>query len=202
MIKHLLIIFILSIFISKNANASFLLEPYAGFALSGSIEDTDTNPLKGTYSGLEFGARAGISMMGFFGGATYNMATETDYKMTESDQIRDNSRASRTDLGLFVGYEFPVMVRVWGSYYLNTKLEGKSNSGNNPKLDATETWNGNGIGLGVGFTPMPFLSFNIEYKSFTYEDEDDTSASPVNSLLAPNVTANVILVSVSLPINL
>lgn len=187
---------------TSNVHAGFLLEPYAGFAINGSIEDTDTNPLKGTYSGLEFGARAGISMMGFMGGVTYNMATESDYKMTESDQTRDLSRASRTDFGLFAGYEFPVMLRVWGSYYLDSKLEGKSNSGNNPKLDATETWNGNGIGLGVGFTPMPFLSLNLEYKSFTYEDEDDTSASPVNSLLAPNVTANEIFMSISLPINL
>jgi hypothetical protein len=182
-----------------NANAGFMVEPYAGFALAGSLEQAATNPIAGTYSGLQFGGRAGFSMLGLMGGATYNMATAADYEFTQLTTTATNS-AKRTDLGIFVGYELPVMLRVWGSYYLDSKLEGESTTGTT-FIDSTQTWNGTGIGLGAGFTGLPFISINVEYKSFTFKDVDDSDSTPVNSVFTPEVTTNEIFVSVSLPLS-
>ena len=190
----------LSFCLISTANAGFMVEPYAGFALAGTIEQASIIPTVGTYSGVQFGGRVGFSMLGLMGGATYNMATATDYEFTRATVTATDS-AKRSDLGLFVGYELPIMFRVWGSYYLDTKLEAVSNVGTS-FIDTTETWNGTGYGLGVGFTGLPFVSLNVEYKSFTYKDQNDTDAIPVNSVFTPEFTGKEIFVSISLPLSL
>ena len=194
--KNLLVLLTLTICFAGKANAGFLIEPHAGFALAGTIEQNTTT---GSYSGLNFGARAGYSMLGLMGGATYNMSMSTDYEFTQG-LTKITNKAKRTDLGLFVGYELPILLRVWGSYYLDTKVEGEDAPGT-PLVDSTGTWKGTGYGVGVGFTGLPFVSLNVEYKMFTFTDKEDSDATPIASTFTPNITVNEVLLTVSLPLS-
>jgi len=183
---------------SATANAGFMIEPYAGFALGGAFDQQATPPTTGEYSGVQFGGRAGLTFMGLMGGVSYNMATETDIEFKQLTTTATN-KATRSDLGLFVGYELPIMLRVWGTYYLDSKVEGSSNTGTT-FIDSTETWKGSGYGLGVGFTFLPFVSLNLEYRNFEYDEEDDSDSTPVTSAINPVLSGNEIFVSVSLPL--
>ena len=59
------------------------------------------------------------------------------------------------NLGFFVGYELPAMVRFWGNYVFN--LEGVDDDNSNNKLT-----DGSGMVFGVGFKAVSFISLNFE----------------------------------------
>ncbi len=197
-LKKYAFLFCAFILFTFKANAGFMIEPYAGFALAGGLEQKQTVPLLADYSGFQLGARAGMTFLGFMGGVTYNMASSTEYEFTQGVAIvRDN--ATRNDLGLFIGFNFPIMLRVWGSYYLDSQLEGEDAAGT---LDSTETWKGDGLGFGVGFTGLPFISINLEFKTFTFTEEEDTNAVPTTRTFSPEFTGSELFISVSLPFDL
>jgi hypothetical protein len=57
------------------------------------------------------------------------------------------------------------------------------------------------MGFGAGFSPIPFVQFNVEYKTFSYDKADDTSTPVVDATVSPEVKTTEILVSVSLPLS-
>ena len=57
----------------------------------------------------------------------------------------------------------------------------------------TDIKGGTGPKIGVGLTLLPFLDFNVEYRSITYKEED--LGSGVNR----NVDYNAVMVGFSLP---
>lgn len=194
----LLTLFFASLSVAK---AGLYLEPYAGVALAGKLERKTTSfPTFGDYSGVQIGGRAGYSMLGFMGGLTLNLAMKTDIEAT-SGVVRTNDGVTRRDIGAFVGFNFPILVRVWASYYFNSMLEGQD-PGIHNTLDSSETYNGNGYSIGVGFTGLPFLSLNLELRNFTYDEQEDIDASPQTTTFNPEYTSNEVFVSISLPLDL
>ena len=139
-------------------------------------------------------------MLGFMGGVTANMAMNTDVEFTQGLN-RSNDGVTRRDLGIFAGFNFPILIRVWASYYFNSKIEGQDSTGIH-SIDSTETLNGNGYAIGVGFTGLPFLSLNLELRNFTYDEIDDINLNPTTATLSPEYKASEVFVSLSLPINI
>jgi hypothetical protein len=62
----------------------------------------------------------------------------------------------------FVGYEFPLFLRVYAGYIFSAN--GSSKDKNNLSVDFSK---GTGSKLGVGFTGLPFVDINFEYRTGT-----------------------------------
>lgn len=156
---------------SFSAKASLLIEPHFGYNLHGSA-DVDVVTIK--YNGTQYGARLGVQSFGFMGGLDYTHSTFTSKASVptfgdfEADQKRDQ-------LGVFVGYKFPILVRAWVGYYFSDKTT-QTNDGT---FGAKGDWmKGNGTEIGVGFTGLPFLSINLQYRMSTYDKADDGAMDP------------------------
>lgn len=162
-----------------SAHAGLLLEPYAGY-YSSTLKQTGAKDIKAT--GLGYGARVGFEKMGFMAGIDYMTGAMTD-DMTPKDDV------TPTDIGLFVGYDFPILLRIWGEYDFTHEAKLKSSS-----VSGTEK-GGSAIKVGAGFSVLPLLSINLEYQTGTYTKWNSTS-------LTNDVTSNTIGLSVSVPFNL
>jgi hypothetical protein len=96
-----------------------------------------------------------------------------------------------SEFGGFVGYEFPILFRVYAGYVF---------SGTGTLSGDTEDYNlkgGTGPKVGLGFTLLPLLDLNIEYRSITYKELDVS-----NSQAKLNLDYNAIMVGFSLPFTL
>lgn len=168
-------------FMASASHASLLIEPHIGYNVSG----TGESGLDVDYSGPQYGARLGYQSFGFMLGMDYTKGSgEYESKVggvtTKQDYDTD-------DIGAFVGYEFPILLRVWGTYYFSSKME----------LKGGGDYSGDTKELGVGFTALPFLSLNLMYRLVNHDE-----------VKGGGVTRNVdmdykeIVVGVSLPFNL
>lgn len=129
-----------------NAQAAFLLEPFAGMEFNSSAElsgtDTDT-------TGTTVGARLGFQNLGLMIGLDGRRMTQNFEPKTGSD-----IDVTFTQMGLFVGYDFPMMLRIWGNYVFS--LEGENDD------TSTKYTEGSGLVLGIGYKVVPFVSLNLE----------------------------------------
>lgn len=166
-----------------TAFSGVLVEPYLGFRVSG---DTNQGTTDGSYNGALYGARLGYQFLGFMGGLDYSQSSyDIDYDGTTVDSKTDSS-----NLGIFVGYDAPLLVRAWATYFLSNKLDFSSSS--------TE-YSGSGYALGAGFTGLPFVSLNLEYRSISFDEFEN---STISGALNPSSDASEIILSVSLPLDL
>lgn len=171
-------------FYSENTRAGSIVEPYAGALLNSSYDFND-GAAEGDVSGTAVGVRLGFSQMGFmagldgrriFGTLEPDTGTDTDYTFSQ--------------LGFFVGYEAPVMVRFWGEYIFS--LDGQQDDDTDIKLKK-----GTGFLLGVGYSFIPFVSVNLEMTNATTTEYDNgTVTSEIDT------TYQTYLVSISLPLHL
>ncbi len=186
MTKSLLLLISLFIF-SNTAQAGVLVEPYLGFG----IGSGDRGNIDYDYTTPQFGARLGYSFLGLMGGIDYSLATSFDIDAENTTTgVNSSTSYKKNQFGIFVGYELPILLRAWGTYYVNASLE--------DDIAPISDYSGSGYALGVGFTGLPFVSLNLEYRSFSY-DEVETSGS--TSTLSPSFDLNEILLSVSLPLD-
>ena len=162
--KFILAIIAMGVF--SSAQASFLIEPYLGMhfnseAEAGSVDDD--------LSGVGMGARFGWQNLGLQLGANYKMATF---------DFDDSGDADYDHFGLFAGYEFPILIRVWAEYVMSSTLD----FDNGAEYD-----DASGSTLGVGYTGLPFVAINFEATNITYEDN------------AGDLDLSTYMLSVSLP---
>lgn len=173
-----------AVLFTNTSFASLLLEPHVGYNISGS----GTNGgLKLEYTGPQLGARVGYQNLGFMTGLDYtNSSGDVDATLLG---VKTTQQYNTNDLGIFVGYNFPILLRVWGTYYF----------GNTMKLKSSNIeYSGNTKELGVGFTALPFLSVNAMYRMVTH---DEIKTGSVTGSLN-DYTYNEIVLGVSLPFNL
>jgi hypothetical protein len=183
--KTLLKLITLMIFSTQMSYAAVLIEPYLGYK---AITDGEEGTTEYDTNGVTLGGRLGYQQLGLMGGIDFNTSS-FDLKKTTNTATTEQD-ASSSDFGLFVGYNAPILVRVWISYYLNSNLDFKN---------STESeYKGSGYALGVGYTGFPFLSLNFEYKQKSY-DELETSTATSN--LSPEADFSEVLLSVSLPLS-
>jgi hypothetical protein len=159
-----------------NARADFLFEPYVGFEMAkfkpsgGSSKDS---------TGITFGGRFGYIFASEFQlGVDYMAGTWWD-DASPKDDIRPNN------LGIFVGYKFPTMVRLYGVYFFNEEYIFKNNN-------SSTDYEGTEFKLGVGITELPVINLNVEYAWGTLDRANGNSTNDVK------VTYLGVLISVPL----
>lgn len=198
--KSFLILFVLSFFALNSTQAGIHIEPYLGYSLAGSGDVTvGTSKYDLSYASPTIGGRLGYGMLGFMAGIDYSMQTFDLKSEIGSTEYKDGVKKSQ--LGIFVGYELPVLIRVWGTYFLSSKVEGDDAPATNQVFDSNDEFSdGGGYALGVGFTGFPFISVNLEYRTLEYDKYEASGATVVN--YNEKADLSEILLSVSLPLNL
>jgi hypothetical protein len=173
-----------------------MLEPYVGYVLGGNENEVaGTSQHDVDYSSPMLGARLGYRALGLMAGFEYNMLS-TSWE-DQVAPIAADVDYKHSNMGIYVGYNFPIMLRVWGTYYFSSKAEVDSGS------SAGDEYTGNGKVIGVGFTGLPFLSINLEYRTFTYDEYEDISAGTTSSLSGVSeVSGKEIAIGISIPFEL
>jgi hypothetical protein len=181
---------------STPANSSLLIEPHIGYNLSSS---TTINTIVSKYSGVQYGARLGAQYFGVMGGFAYNHSTYKLKTTIPSLAITDEPTDSKKDdLGIFVGYSAPILLRAWIGYYFSSKQTATSTS----TLYTTGDYlSGKTTEFGVGFTGLPFLSLNLVYRMVTLDKSYDV-ATGVTSDQDPKFSPKEIVLGVSFPFTL
>lgn len=179
--------------VSMSANALIHVEPYLGYKL-GSGEDSVAPITEYDFKTTTLGARLGVTTLGFMGGIDYSLASGDWESTTGSTTTKVDS--SQKMFGLFAGYEFPILLRAWATYFMDVKQEVKSGANNG------DEYKGNGIGLGVGYTGLPFVSLNLEYRSYSYDERDNADGSKTTLSGSSAIDNTEYILSVSLPLDL
>ena len=145
--KFILAIVAMGVF--SSAQASFLIEPYVGMHFNSEVEQGSADD---DFSGAGLGARFGWQNLGLQLGANYKKA---------SFDFDDSGDADYSHFGLFAGYEFPILVRVWAEYILSSELD----------FDNGGKWDeASGTTIGFGYTGLPFVAINFETTQVSYDE--------------------------------
>ena len=167
-------------FISEHSHAGTIIEPYAGLNLA-STWKTGTDD--GDLTGNTIGARLGFSQMGFMAGVDGRRGNLTIESTTDADY-------TFTQLGAFIGYEAPMMLRFWAEYIFSVEGVDDDNSDN-------KYLSGTGTLFGVGYSALPFVSINFELSNVTTTEFDNGTTK-----IDYDVDYTTYLLSISLPLHL
>ncbi len=177
---------LISLFYYTKAEAAFLIEPFAGIQINSTYDDTTASD-KGDVTGTAVGARVGFQNLGFMLGLDYR---KSSLKFVSDAAGNADSDFTFTTTGFFVGYDFPMMLRVWGTYVFG-------HNGDDDDSDL-KTFEGSGTVIGIGYKVIPFVSLNLEIGN--YQNDKVKSAAGVESDYDSATTSY--LLSVSFPISI
>lgn len=175
---------------SFQTHAGLLIEPVVGYSwgkLNSEATGTDISEDTQGLKGASYGGRLGYQNFGFQLGIDY-LASSMVYG---SDDIK----MTTSEFGGFLGYELPVLFRVYVGYVFSGTGKLVSDTAG---VDDTELKSGSGPKVGIGLTLLPFLDMNIEYRSVTYKTNEDIYA-PVTSGVDVDFNYNAVMVGFSLP---
>lgn len=164
----------LGLAISSQAFAGFHIDPFLGYETGKS----KTGSTEYDVTGLSYGARLGWGMLGFSFGGEVALSNLT-VKSTPSSDF------TGTDLGVFVGYEFPIMLRAYATYFASSTA----------KSSSSESTGSGGTRIGVGYTGLPFVTINLEMVSRAF---DKSKTGGIESTIDTKV--NTTMLSVSVPL--
>jgi hypothetical protein len=164
--------------LTQAAQASLLVEPLIGYNFNGKL---GTDASRG--SGTSYGGRLGYQNMGFQLGLDYLNST-----MDYGRGWGNNADFTSNEYGIFVGYKFPILVRVYAAYIFSA----------NGEVGSYELSEGSGTKIGAGFTGLPFVNINLEYRRGTFGKSQVSGQAANNSA---NVDFSALLLSLSLPLN-
>ena len=165
-------VFVATLGFTKVAHAGGMFEPYVGYGM-GKAGGSKTY----TISGIYYGARLAYKDGSFFAGGEYQGA-----KMTWDTSPSQDTTG--TDIGVVLGYELTAGVRLYGNYFITSKLKTGSNSG----------IEGTALKAGVGFKVMDPILMNVEYYMATYTKDDD------GNTMGANINSNIVMVNFSIPL--
>lgn len=174
--KIILALVAMSVF--TTAQASFLIEPFVGYNFNSDYKINGTcTSCELDVEGTSIGARVGWQNLGLqLGGAVKRSQLEVD-----------GLEASVNSLGIFVGYELPILFRFWAEYTLFSEVEYEDSG--------AQIIDGSGYTIGFGYTGLPFVAINLELSKINYKEFEVGSVSgPVD------IDLNTVLLSVSLPL--
>jgi hypothetical protein len=177
-----LFILVLAFLIIKPASAGLLIEPLVGFSKGELITDSALSGKDNwDFTGMSYGGRLGYQQLGFQLGLDY-LNSNNNVDDSDWDSYKGSEWAG------FVGFEFPVLLRVYAGYIISATGEAEYQ---NLKVDFME---GTGSKFGIGFTGLPFVDINLEYRSITYGD-----AELGGTKLGREQTYDAYMLSLSLP---
>jgi hypothetical protein len=153
-----LLILLLAFVILNPAKAGVLIEPVAGYSFLKTDDDKA--------NGGSFGGRLGYQKLGFQLGVDYLASSVDIDNKTYKENFTFNEYAG------FIGYEFPVLLRVYAGYIFQASGTSKINSdfGAGAQDYKVEYDKGSGTKFGIGFTGLPFVDINIEYRKGTLKN--------------------------------
>lgn len=135
----------------------FVIEPYMGYQLGSYSKESEASK---ELSGFGLGARIVYFSYGIFGGLDIH---HSSLKLLNSS----NNDLTQNQIGITGGFAFAIIpIRAWMTYVPSDSL----------KLETGGTYGGDGVKLGIGFDPIPLLSFNLEFKTSTYDELNDIPA--------------------------
>lgn len=179
--------------LSTQVLAGIKIEPGIGYNFAGKLTDTDNPARDESTSGLGYFAKLGYQQLGFSAGVDYARSTVTLKDNADATAIDEDWKG--TEIGVFVGYDLPILLRVWGTYVFNAELD------RDMPLKNTKTYTGKGFKLGAGYSILPLMSLNLEYKVFTYDEVD--SAGVTSALVGVDeISHKSIFASISIPLNI
>lgn len=183
--KSIILLLVFSL-LAISAQAGTLIEPYAGLHVnSTSTNNSCSTDCTKAISGSAVGGRLAFQNLGLMVGLNGKRAWHNFEDL--SDSLGD---AETTTLGFFVGYDFPVLLRVWAEYVFSGSSTWKENSDLTWKVDTGST-------LGIGYKAFPFVSFNLEIGSLKFNEQDNNgTASDIDYSL------NTYMLSISFPLGL
>lgn len=158
MIRRILILSGLMIFTSSAWATDLLIEPYLSYTIAAKFKESSKTP---TADGLTYGGRLGGDYMNFQFGVDYMTGNWSD-DQSPSDTI------TPSNFGIFFGFKFPAMIRVYGDYFFNEEYKFKSSSGSN-------NYEGTEFKFGLGITTLPLVNINLEYGMGTLTTDNGTT---------------------------
>ncbi len=158
-----LFILILAFLVIKPAQAGLLLEPVLGYSLS-KFEIDQAGSSEEKANGPSVGGRIGYQNLGFQLGLDY---LRSNLSVDDNDYKED---LVTSEFAGFVGFEFPILLRVYAGYIFMASAESDIDRGLGAGKQSFELNDGKGMKLGVGFTVLPFLDINVEYRKGTYSE--------------------------------
>lgn len=176
--KHIMLILSLVFLVSASAQAGILIDPYMNYQVSGGLKNGTTD-VDTTSTG--FGARLGMTIMpGFFIAADYEtFSGKTEYASGDVDYSGNTLYAT-------VGFDFPILIRVWAGMAVSGKYD---QDGNN-----TDFKGASGTKIGLAYKFLPFINLYAEMRKLNY---DETAAG-----VAADVDVTSTVVGVAIPISL
>lgn len=196
-LKRSLLALVLMATFTTGAHAALLIEPHLGYNISGSGDWTfEGTKIETDYSGAQYGLKAGWQLLGFMVGLDYTLSNpEVEFSVAGAGSSK-NKMKSR-ELGVFAGYNLPILLRAWVGYYFDANSE----ADNDGFLSKGDEASGNTVELGVGFTGLPLVSLNLIYRNTTY-DELKADGTTLKLSGAEQIKNSEIVLGVSLPLTL
>ena len=181
-------------FLSLNAQAVVIIEPYIGYGQT-QVKGADRDDYHGKQSGMVFGERAGARIGKYFILADLFACTGT-FSPQDKSQKRDATTSSVYLVGGINNSRYPLRFWLGMSPLSALVIEYDGDDGDGV------IFKGQGIKLGVGYDPFDFASFNLEIFYHRYK----TSREKINKndygerSLNRNITSTGIAISTSIPI--
>ncbi|MBI2520170.1 MAG: outer membrane beta-barrel protein [Bdellovibrio sp.] len=207
------LLILLILLVLPAAHAGVNIEPYLGYLIhNNEYKSTVTSALDTSYEYSYktplLGARLGYGMLGFSLGVDYSRSLGAfKFKQEKPASSAASDEYTNSNLGLYAGYKFPILIRVWGTYFLKNQLKLDKTGGAQDTDDSVEI-NGKGFALGAGWTGLPFLAINLEYRSITYDEIKQRNGTTITlpyslggATVTEKIKAKEIVLSASLPLD-
>jgi opacity protein-like surface antigen len=194
--KKCLLALVLMATVTSGAQASLLIEPHLGYNISGTGDfNNEGIPFEIDYNGAQYGLKAGWQLLGFMVGLDYTLSNpEVE---TSAAGFSGKDKFDTKELGVFAGYNLPILLRAWAGYYFDVTAE---TSGTGAYEAGTEL-SGHTMELGIGFTGLPLVSLNLIYRNKAFDEvKDSTGTTKLSG--TQEVKASEIVLGVSLPLTL
>ncbi|MGB0454294.1 MAG: hypothetical protein ACPGJV_11340 [Bacteriovoracaceae bacterium] len=197
--KYLVLLFLMTSF---SAHGLLYIDPYVGYAVQGTSKfQNSLMNAEADYNSINYGLRVGVSSSPVAAGVQVDMGMG-DYKwtdLTNGGECSDNcDEMDAQNIGVFVNFDLPILFRAYGAFFPSAKLtDGNDSKG---QFQSGSELSGTGMMIGAGYTGIPFISLNLEYRTFTYDELKDNSGSsdlPVDGQSEVDLTQ--ILFSISAP---
>lgn len=183
-----LFILVLAFLFIRPASAGLLIEPVVGY----NFGKADVDDKKNNFTGPSYGGRLGYQNLGFQLGLDY-LRSSMD---VDSNKFKENVTAN--EYAGFVGFEFPILLRVYAGYIFsatgNSKYKTDLGGGAGTQTYDLKLTDGTGTKFGVGFTALPFLDINFEYRTGQFD-----TAKAGSTKLDDKAKYQSFMVGVSLP---
>jgi hypothetical protein len=142
----------------QYSHAALLIEPVVGYNVSAKTDIENRDNYTGGM-GAAYGGRLGYQNLGFQLGLDYLQSS------IDLDDADFKNNLGMSEWAGFVGFEFPILFRVYAGYIFSATGEAKNSLNQDVKLNG-----GTGTKFGIGFTGLPFININFEFRRGSFDE--------------------------------